>query len=141
VATHRTAKTPIEDTLDCPLVELGLVRESTKGSYVLVRGDHPTLSDGLFAYALADYLRTIESVASTIPLESVAFRPGAPGRVFSLTEEALLQRLERIDETTDGQLAYDETAGLRQVFLHRLPPPEALLEKCFATAAIDGRAA
>src|SRR5262249_2181352 len=48
VASEPGRKTPIEETLDCPLVELGLVREfGTRGQYVVSRGPQPTLPDEL----------------------------------------------------------------------------------------------
>ena len=112
----------IDDTLDCPLAELGLLRETgTRGHYSLPRGERPTLPDGVFAFALAEYLERAALPTQTVGLESVAFTPGSPGRVFGLGEVALLERLERLERVTGGALAFDETAGLRQVLIRRLP--------------------
>lgn len=128
VPSKPTKKMPLEDTLDCPLVELDLIREfSTKGNNVIVRGEHPSLPDAIFAYALCDFIVREELTSMTLPIDSISFKPGSPGRVFCLSEEALLRRLDRLSSATDGLMMYDETAGLRQVLVRELPDQEQLL--------------
>lgn len=131
----------IEDVLDCPLVELGLIREfGGRGSYFLDRADRPTLPDMVFAYALATFLNAYHGSVRTVPLDSLAYAPGGPGRIFSLSEDALLHRLERIDGTTGGSLVYDDTAGLRQVLIKERLQPIDLLHKHYAAVAARGAA-
>jgi hypothetical protein len=108
-----------EDTLECPLVELELLREFGRGSYILQRGDHPGLPDELFVFALVSFLERIGTTAQTVAVDEIAFAPGSPGRVFALTEDNLLGRLERLAKITGGNLDFDETAGLRQVITRR----------------------
>ena len=123
-----------EDSLDCPLVELGLLRaRADHQSYQLVRGDHPTLPLPIFGYALAMYLERRGGQAQTVSLHELAFGEGAPGRVFSLSESGLLTRLEALGALTGGALVYDETAGLKQVFLHKSLQARTLLE-CYYEA-------
>ncbi|MBE7483614.1 MAG: DUF4007 family protein [Polyangiaceae bacterium] len=139
VPARPTRTVPLEETLDCPLVELGLVREfGARGNYLLLRGEHPSLPDHVFAEALAAFLRRNEERANTVPLDAIAFAPGSPGRVFCLTEEALLMRLERLRATTAGALVFDETAGLRQVMIHRESEELRLLDKHFRNRAAKG---
>lgn len=135
-APSRPSRTvPVEDTLDCPLVELGLLREtSNRGHYALIRGEHPTLPDRVFAYAVARYLAT-RPAARTVAADLLAFAPGSPGRVFALAEDDVLARLERIGRATGGSLAYDETAGLRQLLVHEPPNAMELLETHYGGAA------
>jgi len=133
----------IEDTLDCPLIDLGLIQElGDRGTYILNRGDHPTLPDAIVAYALVDHIRKrLPGSAKTVPLEAVAFAPGSPGRAFCLTEDALLLRFERLRETTDGALSFDETAGMKQILVNDLPEPNDLLAAHYgARTARSGRA-
>lgn len=120
----------VEDSIDCPLVELGLVRENTapQGTYSLVRGPHSALPDELFAYAVVQQLRSLPEGSRTVPMHAVAFAPGSPGRVFCLSEDAVLARLERIASLTNNSVTFDETAGLKQLLIKRLPDARDLLE-------------
>lgn len=122
VPSRASRTVPIEDTLDSPFVELDLIREQgTRGSYVLQRGDAPTLPDEVFAYGLVRFLMRAGSTSSAVPLHTIAFAPGSPGRVLALTEDALMARLERLEAATDGAIVFHDTAGLRQLLVHRLP--------------------
>jgi hypothetical protein len=121
VPTRVSRTVPLEDTLDSPLVELGLMREQGKGRYVLERGDHPSLPDAVFTHALVRFLTRTASTSSAVPLHAVAFAPGSPGRVFALTEDALVGRMERIEAATCGAMRFHDTAGLRQILVHRPP--------------------
>ena len=126
----------LEDTLDSPLVELGLIHEfGGKNNYMLSRGDQPTLPDDLFAFGLASYVQSLDSSSQTIPLEKLAFAPGSPGRIFCLSEGSLLQRLDQLDELTDGAIVFDETAGLRQVLLRRDCDPADILNHYYTHKA------
>ena len=122
----------LEDTLDCPLAELGVMRASSQHqTFVLIRSDHESLPDQIFAYALAVYLQRRSSRMQTVTLEDLSFGDGAPGRVFCLDEPGLLGRLDRIEALTDGGVVFDETAGLKQVYVHRTPDPATLLHRYF----------
>jgi hypothetical protein len=88
----------------------------------------------MFGYALAKYLERRATQAQTVSLTDLAFGAGAPGRVFCLSESGLLSRLEALEDLTAGALVYDETAGLKQVFLHKPLLPKTLLEQYYATA-------
>jgi len=131
----RRARTVQEETLDCPLIELRLLREdSGTQAYQLVRAPHPTLPLPIFSYALANYLERRKTPAKTVSLNDLAFDAGAPGRVFCLSEPGLLSRLEALRDLTRGALVYDETAGLKQVFLHKAFDARALLEQYYAAS-------
>ena len=128
VASQPGRKTPIEETLDCPLVELGLVREfGLRGHFILTRGPQPTLPDELVAWSLAVLLDRMGTTTGTVSLEKVAYAPGSPGRIFCLSEDALIARLERLGEVTLGAMTFDDTAGLRQVLVNQKPNPNSLL--------------
>jgi hypothetical protein len=133
-APSRRARTVQEETLDCPLIELGLLREeSDHQSYEMVRGTQPTLPPAVFGYALAEYLKRRAAETPTVSLSELAYGAGAPGRVFCLSESGLLQRLETIGTLTGGAIVYDETAGLKQVFLHKAVKSKALLERHYGS--------
>ncbi len=138
VAGRATRTVPLEDTLDSPFVELGLIRSlDATQTYVLHRGNPPTLPDAVFAYGLVNFLASAEatSQARAVPLRTLAFAPGSPGRVFALTEDALLTKLERIERITKGAVVFHDTAGLKQLLVNRLPDPLSLLDAWYSRPA------
>lgn len=135
VPTRATKTQTTEDTLDSPLVELGLIRDfGRKGNYFIQRGPQPSLPDVVFAYAILDFISGRGSSARTVPLDTLGFSAGSPGRVFCLSEDALLHRLEGLEQLTSGAIVYDDTAGLRQLLLNEeLPSPTSLLASHYGT--------
>ena len=130
----------LEDTLDCPLAELGLVRASGQDqTYALVRSDHDSLPDEIFAWGLAEHLARRPSRTQTVTLEELSFGDGTPGRVFCLDEPGLLGRLDRIESLTEGGVVFDETAGLKQVYVHSSPDPAMLLHRYYDSRPAEDR--
>ncbi len=91
----RSARTSIDDILDCPLRELNLLEISAAtGRYRFRLGPKPTLPSEVLAYAALDYVARTETSGNTITLSRLAYESGAPGRVFKLNETELLEALE-----------------------------------------------
>jgi hypothetical protein len=102
-----------EDSLDCPLVELGIVTQPGDGqTYQFRRGSQPGLPEGILLYAVLRFWEAFSPAAETLALHDLARQPGSPGRLFKIDESSLVQRLEGIEAQTDGALSYAETAGL-----------------------------
>lgn len=136
VHSRQTKSEVIEDTLDCPLVDLRLITELDDGkTYQFQRGPQVSLPNEVFAFALAEFWQTWNSQARTIAFEKIAYDPGSPGRVFKLDEDTLASRLEEIKSLTGGAFTYDETAGLKQVYRHREVEPLSLLHKYYKKRA------
>lgn len=108
-----------EEYAEPMLAELGLIYEERKGHFAFRRGPKATLRDGLFVFALLDYWDRSAKDLSSLPLESIAFGEGSPGRVFKLDEESVAERLFGLEELTHGVLTWTDTAGLRQVIRNR----------------------
>ena len=107
---------PNEDTLECPLTELSLLRTvSRRNGFQFARGPKPTLSHGMFAYALTEFWRRAHVGARTLSFDMLRYGAGSPGRVFLLDEESLVDFASNLETTTDGAIAWSETAGLRQL--------------------------
>lgn len=114
-AKPATGKGSHEDVLESPLVELGLIRSVGKrDGFRFVRGSKPTLSSGVFLYALREFWHE-HTKARTLSFEAIAHEPGSPGRVFLLDEDEIFNRLQILEDETDGIIRYSETAGLKQV--------------------------
>jgi len=113
--TNRTVV--LEETLDCPLAELGLIQElEANHVYGFARGEHASLPLPVFAYALLTYWDRTAAQRNALTFDEVAYRPGSPGRVFKLSEDALADYLDRIETCTNGAITYGVTAGLRQLY-------------------------
>lgn len=114
VPSKVTNTIPLEDTFDCPLVELGLISEIGHSTYQFVRGQKTSLPEEIFLFAVLDFWNTYAPQQNSLSFETLMHAIGSPGGVFKLTENALVERLETLPEL--AQLNYSETAGRRGVF-------------------------
>lgn len=127
-----------EDSLDCPLIELGLITQPADSqAYRFRRGSQKTLPDGILLYGVFSFWEAFSPNAETLAIQDLARQPGSPGRLFKIDESSLVERLENAEKLTDGTLSYGETAGLRQLYRHvdRLDPKDSLAK----AYAIGGR--
>jgi len=110
-----SARSGIDDWLDCPFRDLGLVRPvpGQARTYRFVIGDKPTLPADVVAFAALDFLARTDAGSQTITLSRLANEPGGPGRAFRLTETALTAALERA--TGSGGLRLASPAGIPQL--------------------------
>ncbi len=92
---ERTGRSGIDDMLDCPLRELNLIGRSVgTHRYRFALGSKPTLPSAILGYAALDYCARTSTGGSTVTLGRLAHEPGAPGKVFKLTEAELLAAIE-----------------------------------------------
>jgi hypothetical protein len=126
-----------EDSLDCPLVELGLIVQPADGQlYRFRRGAQRSLPDGLLLFAVLRFWESISPDAKTLAMHDLARQPGSPGRLFKIDESSLTERLEGIERQSKGALSYGETAGIRQLYRRdRLDPKDVLAD----AYAVGGR--
>lgn len=133
VPTRAGKAAGVEDILSCPLTELKLLRESpVNHRYEFSRGRQPTLPDAVLGYALVEYWERTAKDRDTLTFEDIAYGEGSPARAFRLNEDALLDRLERIDQWTSRAFMFDQTAGLRQVLRRKKLPALRMLSSYFA---------
>ena len=112
VPSRLTKTTIMEDTFDCPLVELDLISNSPDGNtYRFHRGPKPSLPIEIFAAALSKFWDNRFSENNTLTFANIAYSEKSPGRTFLLDEDTLVEYLEGLDVLTKGVLRYDETAG------------------------------
>ena len=97
------------------LAELGLIRPMDKHRSRLSRGRKPNLPNAVFLYCFKEFWEKFAPEQATMSFENAAYAPGSPGRVFLLDEGDIVDRLEQLEETSEGTLAWSETAGLRQI--------------------------
>jgi len=78
-----------DDQFGCPLQDLRLVTISSTG-YRLATGRPQNLPGEVVLAALLDYVSLTTTGASTASLARLATTPGAPGRIFRMTEDSLV---------------------------------------------------
>lgn len=113
---EKTDSSARDDSMECPLSELGLIEPTgQKEGMRLVRGAKPTLTNGMFAFATAEFWLRQYSNVGTLSFDALLHEPGSPGRVFLLDEAALSDLVTSLEETTQGAIAWSESTGLRQL--------------------------
>lgn len=132
VPSRPTHTRPLEDTFDCPLVELGLITEIDRHTYQFNRGPKPSLPDEIFVYALMEFWNEHAPDQNTLSFEAVMHAPGSPGGAFKLSENALVERLERLPRWS--HLSYGDTAGQRMILRPEQGPlvPMKVLDRFYA---------
>lgn len=129
-----------EDAAEPLLAELGLVREARLGGwYEFVCGPKPTLPDGVFAYALAEFWER-QGGSTALSAEQICYAPGSPGRVFKLDEDSVITRLMHLDDVTNNAWQWTDTAGLRQIQRRGNVSLLALIKTAYVTGRAVGAA-
>ena len=91
----RGKRSSIDDALDCPLRELGLIRRATApGRYRFILGSKPLLPSAIATAAALDFADSTSASGNTIAVSRLVHEPGSPGKAFKLSEAELLAALE-----------------------------------------------
>lgn len=117
IPSRLTKTTIIEDTFDCPLVELNLIADSSDGdTYRFHRGPKGSLPTEIFVATLSKFWDGRTSGNNALAFTDIAYAPNSPGRVFKLDEDTLVEHLDSVEVLTGGAYWYRETAeGIKQV--------------------------
>jgi hypothetical protein len=152
VPAHTSDRSLPEDTFDCPLAELGLIQRRQDGeSYRFTIGARPSLPVDMLGYALLDFWRREGRDRQTLAVSECLYGIGgpgyhqrsisSPGQAFKLDENAMVEYLEALERLTAGDVALDETAGLKQVYRRRDVEPLELLRNYYTRSLTTGRRA
>jgi hypothetical protein len=135
VPSRRSKQLGLEETLDCPLVELGLIRTvGEEGVFQFHRGAQ--VPDGVLFFSILTFWDGFAPAASVLSIQDVARQPGSPGQLFKLDEHLLAERCLEIGEWTEGVVTYNETAGLRQLYRRQAIKPVEILDRMYKRAGI-----
>ena len=108
-----------EDSIECPLAELGLIQMAGLGElYRFRRGPRASLPDEVFLFAVVDFWKSLHPERRSFSVEFLTFEGGSPGQVFLLDEEAVADRLARLEPLSSEKLRWDESSGMRQLYMH-----------------------
>lgn len=135
VDSHNSKKIPIEDSLDCPLVELDLLSESSlRGIYRFQRSDKANLPLEIFIYSLIDFKERYFPDTNILAFEDIVYKAGSPGLIFKIDEDALSYRLSKLEELTGAKIKFDETSALRQLYISDAMDKESFLKSYYSEA-------
>ncbi|GFG52337.1 hypothetical protein CQY20_25925 [Mycolicibacterium agri] len=113
----------LDDLLDSPFRELGLIRPSQgakKNTYRIIRGSKPTLPAAAITYACLDVLCRTADGTQTITVSRLATDPGSPGRLMKITEQDIADAIEE-SAAVVGHLRLVRPAGSRQLAISASP--------------------
>ena len=125
-----------EDSLECPLVELNILSAGlTEGSYEIQRGAKPSLSLAVFTFALSEFCKQLESTTGLISFDNLLYGDGSPAKVFCLTESALSEYLENLENDGGSQFKFtDGVGGLKQIQILKDINYKMLLKNIFSSS-------
>lgn len=119
---RRSGRQGLDDMLDCPFRELGLVEPASRDarSYRFNLGPKIGLVDAMIAYACLDYMTLASPESGAMSVARLATDIGGPGRAFRLSEPELFEALRRVSEEMPA-LRVAEPAGLKQLYVDGSP--------------------
>lgn len=105
--------TVLEESLGCPLQELGLVQILPDGGKDEIlkfdRGPKHGLTGQVFGYALLDFWGRVAPETKTLSLKSICFEQMSPGIVFKLDENSILDHFNEVEELSGGIVTFVDT--------------------------------
>ena len=113
------SKVSIEDSLDCPLVDLNLISFIQSDDVYRFRiGPKNTLPLPIFGYCFIQFIKTIAKNRRTVSIDEVVYSIGSPGQIFKLDENSITEYLEGLERKTEGAILLQESSGIRQIYIH-----------------------
>jgi len=131
----------MEDNLDCPLVELGLIKAVGSRSdinsgknetiYSFNFDNKPDVTDALFAYCISDYWDKSHHTGETLDFRSITSAEGSPGQIFKLPELAIRFKLEQLHQASMGAFEFMDSSTIQQIVRTQEVESIALLDNIY----------
>ena len=103
VPSRLTKPTIMEETFNCPLVELDLISGAPDGvTYQFHRGPKDSLPTEIFVAVLSQFWEFRFSARNSLALGEIAYSAESPGQIFKLDVDSVVQYLEAVETLTDG---------------------------------------
>jgi hypothetical protein len=111
----------IEDSIDCPFVELGLIYQPSNSNYYRFRvGKKSNLPAEIMVATCLEYASWVSDQETTISIARLLYDLHSPGVVFKLSEDALYEAIEIVCHRYNS-LSLADTAGLIQLSFPQKP--------------------
>lgn len=121
-----------ENTLECPLAELGLIKEkANKGEYKFQRNLGKNVPKLIFYYALTEYINNLKEETSTLSLENITYAVNSPGRIFKLDESIIATYLSDIETSSKNKYQWNDSLGIRQLQITKKTNSDFFLKKYY----------
>lgn len=119
-----------EDSLSCPLGELGLLQKSTekKGSYVKMAPGKGALDKLVVLYVMT---KNMPEGKNSVSIDDLLSAPNNIGRVFNLDRAQINEYLDEL--RVAGHLTINRTAGLDMVYFDNILEPPKIMEQYYKT--------
>jgi hypothetical protein len=108
-------KSDIEDVFSGVLHELQLIKKSTVGDntgkevvYRISREKRPSLPWEVVLYTI---LKNLQPNTTSISFKEIMHGQNSPGKVFLLSKDGLLEKIDEIVAHSDGKIIFSQTAG------------------------------
>ena len=113
-----TSRQTVEDSLDSPFRDLGLIVPSqlSRGSYRVVLGPKPSLPKAAVAVACLEFLVSTGSSATSMSISRLANDENSPGKAMKLSAESIVELL-----TGFKSLHLSNSAGIQQFIVQGDP--------------------
>lgn len=131
----------MEDNLDCPFVELGLIKATGSRSdvisgkneliYSFNYDNKPDVTDALFAYCINDYWDKSHHTGETLDFRSISSAEGSPGQIFKLPELAIRFKLEQLLQASMGAFEFMESSTIQQIVRKKEVESISLLDNIY----------
>jgi len=106
-------KNVLEDFLDCPFSQLGIIQTAGDGKHYSFRvGNKTNLPAEVIVAACLEFA-VERGEQKTISISSLSYDRGSPGLVFKLSESSICEAIEKVTSNNDS-IFLSDTAGLIQ---------------------------
>lgn len=113
-------RTIIEDSINCPFAELGLIESGVKNKHYNFRvGNKNNLPPEIVAAACLEFAGRVGE-QKTISISKLCYEIGSPGLAFKLPETAICESIEAVASSLDG-VRLSESGGLVQLSFTKNP--------------------
>jgi len=113
--TSVNSEKELQSSLSSPFKELDLISYSPiRGMYHLHRNSFGSISTDVIGFCLLDYLDR-NNWPATVSFDELYYQPFSPGRVFQLSEDAMVEYLKMFSMMREHRYRLDTTAGVRQL--------------------------
>lgn len=127
----QSAMTLPEDSLACPLVELGLLQKNKiKHTYLKTSPSKDALDKLVVLYVITKNL--ISSEKTSVSIDDLLHAPNNIGKVFNLSRVSINEYLDKL--RISGYLTVNRTAGLDMVYIESMMDPKSIMVEYYKKA-------
>lgn len=124
-----------EESLTCPLVDLGLLQRSSKvkGAYMKTSPSRTELDKLAVLYVIMDNL--VSANKTSVSVDDLQKAPNNIGRVFNMDRVMINEYLDQL--RISGYLMLNRTAGLDMVYVDSIIPPSEIMKEYYERARVQ----